>query len=69
MKFALECKLFMIKPNKEELMRLTGKSGSIEDLIELCDKKEIKYGFLTDGYSRLRRTLAFWVWNSESGMH
>lgn len=49
MKFALECKLFMIKPNKEELMRLSGKSGSIEDLIELCDKKEIKYGFLTDG--------------------
>lgn len=49
MKYALKCGLFMIKPNREELARITGGSGEIGELIELCNKYEIKYGFLSDG--------------------
>lgn len=49
MKYALKCGPFMIKPNREELARITGRNGKIEELIEICNKYEIKYGFLTDG--------------------
>lgn len=49
MKIALEASPFMIKPNMEELERITGKPGNIREFIKIVEKYKIEYGFLTNG--------------------